>query len=51
MDSPAPLLAKQWKKCFDLGVRSIVPAQVLCSALFGYLAYLGKLPANKGAAL
>ncbi|KAI5243213.1 DUF1772-domain-containing protein [Aureobasidium subglaciale] len=39
MDAPAPLLAKQWKKIFDIGKVTLPPLALVSGAIFGYLAY------------
>ncbi|KAG9665993.1 DUF1772-domain-containing protein, partial [Aureobasidium melanogenum] len=39
LKAPAPLLAKQWLTVYDNGKVMAPPLSVLCSAIFGYLAY------------
>lgn len=39
LQSPSPLLARQWKILFDNGIVVVVPACVASSAAFAYLAY------------
>ncbi|KAG9653549.1 DUF1772-domain-containing protein, partial [Aureobasidium melanogenum] len=39
LKAPAPLLAKQWQIVYDNGKVMAPPLSVLCSAIFGYLAY------------
>ncbi|KAF1353902.1 hypothetical protein BDV97DRAFT_279548, partial [Delphinella strobiligena] len=39
LDSPAPLLVKQWKKIFDSGKVVAPPLSIISAAIFGGLAY------------
>ena len=42
LDSPAPLLARQWRKGFDIAKLVTGPLSLACGVAFGALAYRGK---------
>lgn len=44
MEAPAPLLAKQWKKMFDIGVVAAPILSATSAAIFGLMAYKGAFP-------
>lgn len=46
LESPSPLLLKQWKHAFEAGRASIPPLASICSLCFGYLAYEAKHAPN-----
>jgi hypothetical protein len=46
LESPSPLLLKQWKHAFDVGKATIPPLAGICSLCFGYLAYEAKRAPN-----
>jgi hypothetical protein len=39
LESPSPLLLKQWKHAFEAGKASVPPLAGICTLSFGYLAY------------
>jgi len=42
LESPSPLLLKQWKHTFEAGKASVPPLAGICTLAFGYLAYEAK---------
>jgi len=46
LESPSPLLLKQWKNTFEAGKASIPPLASICALSFGYLAYEAKSVPN-----
>jgi hypothetical protein len=42
LESPSPLLLKQWKHTFDVGKATVPPLAGICALCFGYLAYEAK---------
>ncbi len=46
LESPSPLLLKQWKHNFDVGKASVPPLAGICTLCFGYLAYEAKRAPN-----
>jgi hypothetical protein len=46
LESPSPLLLKQWKHTFEAGKASIPPLASICTLSFGYLAYEAKRTPN-----
>ena len=43
LESPAPLLARQWRKGFDIAKLVTGPLSLACGVAFGALAYRGKI--------
>jgi len=48
LESPTPLMLKQWNASFDLGKTTIAPLAGMGSALFFYLSYTFRQTINQG---
>ena len=46
LESPSPLLLKQWRHTFDVGRVSMPPLASICTLCFGYLAYEARRAPN-----
>lgn len=46
LESPSPLLLKQWKHTWEVGRASMRPLASICTLSFGYLAYEAKRAPN-----